>query len=326
MDSVRWGIIGCGDVTEVKSGPAFNKVEGSELVAVMRRDAEKAADYACRHQVPKWYGDAGELIDDPEVNAVYIATPPGSHAEYTERAAAAGKPVYVEKPMARNYAECQRMIEACDKAGVPLFVAYYRRRLPAFLKVVELLEAGAIGEVRYVSINLIQAAGDLDVKPGNWRVVPEEAGAGYFFDLASHMLDFLDCALGPIGAVQGQAANQAGRYAAEDVVCANFTFESGVMGSGVWCFTAAASAAADRTEIVGSKGKISYPTFAPTPVRLETEGEEEEFVLLPPENIQQPLIETVVADVLGKGSCPSTGVSAARTSRVMDEVVRAYYS
>ncbi len=326
MDSVRWGIIGCGDVTEVKSGPAFNKVEGSELVAVMRRDAEKAADYARRHQVPKWYGDAGELIDDPEVNAVYIATPPGSHAEYTERAAAAGKPVYVEKPMARNYAECQRMIEACDKAGVPLFVAYYRRRLPAFLKVVELLEAGAIGEVRYVSINLIQAAGDLDVKPGNWRVVPEEAGAGYFFDLASHMLDFLDCALGPIGAVQGQAANQAGRYATEDVVCANFTFESGVMGSGVWCFTAAASAAADRTEIVGSKGKISYPTFAPTPVRLETEGEEEEFVLLPPENIQQPLIETVVADVLGKGSCPSTGVSAVRTSRVMDEVVRAYYS
>jgi predicted dehydrogenase len=326
MDNVRWGIIGCGDVTEVKSGPAFNKIEGSELVAVMRRDADKAADYARRHQVPKWYGDAGELIDDPQVNAVYIATPPGSHAEYVERVAAAGKPVYVEKPMARNYAECERMIEACEKAGVPLFVAYYRRQLPAFLKVVELLEAGAIGEVRYVSVNLLQAAGELDLKPGNWRVVPEESGAGYFFDLASHMLDFLDYALGPIGAVQGQAANQAGRYVTEDVVCANFTFASGVMGSGIWCFTTAASAAADRTEIVGSKGKIIYPTFGQESVRLETKSDVEEFVLRPPENIQQPLIETVVADLLGKGSCPSTGVSGARTSRVMDEIVSAYYA
>ncbi|MCX6333190.1 MAG: Gfo/Idh/MocA family oxidoreductase, partial [Bacteroidia bacterium] len=79
---INWGIIGCGNVTEVKSGPAFNKVNNSRLIAVMRRDAVLAEDYASRHNVPKFYTDASKLINDPEINAVYIATPPSSHAEY----------------------------------------------------------------------------------------------------------------------------------------------------------------------------------------------------------------------------------------------------
>ena len=200
MEKIRWGIIGCGDVTEVKSGPAFYKIEGSELVAVMRRDGDKARDYAQRHQVPRWYDQADALIADAEVDAVYIATPPDSHAEYTIQVARAGKPVYVEKPMARNHAECQAMIAACQQAQVPLFVAYYRRTLPAFCKVKALVDEGAIGPVRYVSIELCQPAGENpDDLP--WRVVPEISGGGYFFDLASHQLDYLDHLLGPISAV-----------------------------------------------------------------------------------------------------------------------------
>ncbi|MDX5436908.1 MAG: Gfo/Idh/MocA family oxidoreductase, partial [Pontibacter sp.] len=139
MQKVRWGIIGCGDVTEVKSGPAFQKIENSELVAVMRRDSAKAQDYAARHGVPKWYDSAEALIHDPDVDAVYIATPPDSHAAYTLRVAAAGKSVYVEKPMALNYTQCQEMLAACNQANVPLFIAYYRRSQPLFLKVKELL-------------------------------------------------------------------------------------------------------------------------------------------------------------------------------------------
>ena len=146
--TIRWGIIGVGDVTEVKSGPGFQKAEHSALVAVMRRDAAKARDYAERHHVPRWYDDAKALIHDAEVDAVYIATPPNVHLDYTQMAAAAGKPVFVEKPMARTYAECQQMIDACRRAGVPLWVAYYRRRLPRFLKIKALVESGAIGEVR----------------------------------------------------------------------------------------------------------------------------------------------------------------------------------
>ena len=134
MRTVRLGIIGCGNVTEVKSGPGFQKAKDSSLVAVMRRTGELAQDYAGRHDVPRWYADAEALIGDPEVDAIYIATPPSSHKEYVILAARAGKPIYVEKPMARTHAECQAMIAICREAGVPLYVAYYRRALPRFLK------------------------------------------------------------------------------------------------------------------------------------------------------------------------------------------------
>jgi len=323
MAETRWGIIGCGNVTEVKSGPAFNKIAGSRLVAVMRRDAKMAQDYARRHGVPRWYDAADKLINDPEVNAVYIATPPDSHKEYTLRVAHVGKPVYVEKPMARTFAECNEMIAACEKAGVPLFVAYYRRRLPAFLKVKELIETGVIGEVRLVSIALILPPRKEDLDPGNppWRVNSEVAGAGYFYDLASHQLDVLDHIFGPILSAKGIASNQAGLYATEDIVAAHFVFKSGVMGNGVWCFTAAESASSDRIEIVGSKGRISLATFGREPVRLETAAGVDEFNLPPPTHIQQPLIQTVVDELLGKGKCPSTGITAARTNWVMEEVL-----
>ncbi len=154
MEEIKWGIIGCGDVTELKSGPAFNKAEQSQLVAVMRRNAEKAADYAKRHGVPKWYSDADQLINDPEVNAIYVATPPDTHAMYAIAAMKAGKPVYVEKPMARSYAECREMIRVSEETGMPLLVAYYRRTLPAFLKVKELVDGGAIGQPLTVNIRL----------------------------------------------------------------------------------------------------------------------------------------------------------------------------
>jgi len=324
LDRVRWGIIGCGDVCEVKSGPAMQKAEGSELVAVMRRDGEKARDYAQRHGVPKWFSNADDLINDPEVNAVYVATPPSSHLEYAVKAAQAGKPVYVEKPMARTHAECHQMIEACQKAGLPLFVAYYRRRLPAFLKVKDLIDSGAIGEMRCVSLKLLHPPSPNDLDKGNlpWRVRPEISGGGYFVDLGSHQFDLLDFLLGPITRVQGHATNLAGLYSAEDTVSASFSFESGVVGTGLWSFVASQVAQTDLTEITGSKGKVSYSTFAKAAVRLETDRGVEEFNLPNPEHIQQPLIQTVVDELRGKGRCPSTAETGARTSWVIDEVLR----
>ena len=321
MNQVRWGIIGCGDVTEIKSGPAFYKVDGSELVAVMRRDAEKARDYAQRHHVPKWYDQADALIADREVDAVYIATPPDSHAGYTTRVARAGKPVYVEKPMARNHAECQAMVDACAAAEVPLFVAYYRRTLPAFLKVKSMVAEGAIGPVRYAAIELCQPAAE-DPQNLPWRVDPEVSGGGYFFDLASHQLDFLDYLLGPIAQASGHATNQAGFYQAEDAVTASFTFASGALGTGVWNF--AADQRRDRIEIVGDKGRIAFAAFAFTPVELTTDAGTETIAIAPPQHVQQPLVQTVVDALLGRGECPSTGISAARTSQVMDQIVHGH--
>jgi len=326
VKTIRWGIIGCGDVTEVKSGPGFQKARHSSLVAVMRRTGALAKDYAQRHHVPKWYDDAQALIDDPEVDAVYVATPPAFHQDYTLLCARAGKPVYVEKPMALNSEECQAMIQACRSAGVPLFVAYYRRALLKFLKVKELVEAKAMGEIRFVTVTLYRPPNQEDLDPGNlpWRVLPEISGGGHFVDLASHTLDFLDYVLGPIRSVQGFASNQGRHYPAEDMVSATFLFESGVHGTGTWCFTS--SQFYDVSEIVGSKGKISFSTFWVDPVTLTTAEGVTQFPIDNPPHVQQPLIQTVVDELNGIGHCPSTGESAARTSWVIDRILEEYRS
>ena len=320
MNTINWGIIGCGNVTEVKSGPGFQKARGSRLVAVMRRNGDLAKDYALRHGVPKWYDDADALIHDPDVNAIYIATPPSSHKAYTLAAAAAGKPVYVEKPMALNYVECQVMIAACESAGVPLYVAYYRRGLPRFHKVKAWIDEGAIGEIRAVSTTLLRPPSPADcAEPMPWRLDAAVAGCGYFCDVGSHMIDLLQYLVGPIRSVNGNATNQGGCYDVEDVVSASFLFENGAHGVGLWNFNTQNHV--DETEIVGTEGRIRYATYAEEPVTL-TRGEHIESVFIEnPKHIQQPLIQSVVDDLLGVGTCPSTGRTGAMTSFVMDKIL-----
>ncbi|MBP1963941.1 putative dehydrogenase [Paenibacillus aceris] len=323
MEKVRWGIIGCGDVTEVKSGPALQKVAGSELVAVMRRNGHLAEDYARRHGVAKWYDDANALIHDPDVNAIYVATPPGFHHEYVLMAAKAGKPVYVEKPMARNHGECLEMIAACEEAGVPLFVAYYRRGLPKFVQIKELLESGVLGEIRFVNTTYLQMLREDQGQDLPWRLQPELSGGGLFVDLASHTLDILDYLLGPIGEVKGFARNQSGQLQVEDIVTTAYAFESGVMGMGVWSFNSFKRS--DVNEIVGSLGKVTFSTFGGD-LRVETaDGHVEEFTIPNPAHVQQPLIGMVVDELRGVGKSPSTGRTGARTNRVMDEMLRDFY-
>lgn len=333
-DVVKWGILGVGDVCEVKSAPAMQKISNSEIVAVMRRNGAKAQDYAKRHQVPKWYDKAEDLINDPDVNAIYIATPPNAHEELTIKAAKAGKPVYVEKPMAKSYAECKRMIAACKEANVPLYVAYYRRGLPNFLKLKALIESGDIGEVRLVKIELHQSSDygisstKAGVMPVNWRVDPEISGGGYFFDLAAHQLDYLDFVFGPIKSTAGYAGNQANLYSAADIITSSFTFENGVQGVGSWCFTVDKKAQKDSLTIIGTAGKLSIPFFGAAEIILEKADlkRKKKFKFDLPKHIQQPLIETIVDDLLGKGTCPSTGLSAARTNWVMEEMTKNYYN
>lgn len=322
---VRWGVLGVGKVCELKSAPAMNTIPHSKLVAVMRRDPEKAQDYALRHGVPNWYSRAEDLIQDPEVNAIYIATPPHVHLELTQLAAAAGKPVYVEKPMARTYVECLQMIDACKLAGVPLFVAYYRRKLPHFLKIKELLEHGDIGEIRTVHINLKQVLTPnlVSQTETNWRVIPEIAGGGYFYDLASHQLDLLDFFFGKITHASGYSTNQAKAYPAEDLVTGSFVFENGVIGTGNWCFSTSDTSEIDEMVIDGSKGQIRFSTFGEGAFALLRPNQNPlHFHLELPHHIQRPLIQSIVEELLGKGSCPSTGVTAARTNWVMEEIVK----
>ena len=319
MDQVNWGIIGCGDVTEVKSGPAFAKVPNSTLVAVMRRDAGKAADYAKRHTVPAWYDDADALINDPNVNAVYVATPPDTHAEYAIRAMRAGKPVYVEKPMALNADECAAMNQVSRETGVPLFVAFYRRALPYFLKVKELVDQQVIGDIRCVRIQLHWQPDSREVgTQPNWRVSPAISGGGLFHDYASHQFDFLEYVLGPIKTASGIARNQAGLYAADDIVVAQFDFESGVLGTGSWCYTVNKEQRIEQTQLIGSNGKITFSFFENFSISVETDSGLDKYVIPFPEHVQQPLISLIVNELRGGPKSPSTGETGARSSAILD--------
>ncbi len=326
IDEVRWGLIGCGSVTEVKSGPPLQLTPHSSLVAVMRRNAVLAEDYAKRHRVPKWYSDADALINDPEVNAVYIATPPDAHSNYAIKAMRAGKPVYVEKPMGRTYAECLEMLKVSGETGMPIYVAYYRRALPGFLKVKELVESDAIGSVRMVNVRFYRSLEkELRENDVPWRLQPEVAGGGLLFDLASHTLDYLDYVFGAIGNIKANAFNQASLYLAEDIVLANWQHESGVAGTGSWCFTTSDKNVLDEVEIIGDQGRIIFSTFEFTPVVLENKLGRQEFPFERPAHVQSNLMAKIVASLRGEGESPSTGKSAARTNRVMDEMVKSYY-
>jgi predicted dehydrogenase len=322
VERVRWGIIGVGDVTERKSGPGFQQAERSELVAVMRRSGELAADYARRHNVPRWYADADELINDPEIDAVYVATPPNSHREYVVRVAEAGKHVYVEKPMARTARECEDMIAACEKAGVGLFVAYYRRAMSRFAAVKELLDSRRIGELRSVSIRNERPGQLDDAGRGGWRVDPEISGGGHFVDLGSHILDLLDWLLGPVTHAAGLATNRGARYRAEDLVTGVFSFGSGVEGVGVWNYDSFQHK--DQIEIIGTAGALRFSCFAEEPLRLVTARGVERIETPYPETVQRPLIQTVVDELTGHGTSPSNGYSAVRTARVIDGLLRDY--
>jgi predicted dehydrogenase len=323
---VNWGIIGCGNVTEVKSGPAFNKVQGSRLLAVMRRNRILAEDYARRHNVPKVYSDAYQLINDIDIDAVYVATPPGSHAEYAIAAIKAGKPVYIEKPMALNHEECVRINEASAKYAVPVFVAYYRRALPGFLRVKELIESGAIGKVLFFRIELYKPASE-DEKAGKlpWRVDPAIAGGGHFFDLASHQLDYFDYLFGPVIKVKSMVRNNGGLYTAEDFVTAELEYENGITGIGTWAFTVSKDSYRDIIEFTGEKGSLKFTTFSFEDIVVTTAGGSKHIINERPEHVQYYLIDKIVRSLEGKGESPSTGISAARTSRVMDEIVAEYY-
>jgi 1,5-anhydro-D-fructose reductase (1,5-anhydro-D-mannitol-forming) len=323
MEKVRWGIIGCGDVCEVKNGPGLYKADNSELVAVMRRDGAAAEDYAERHGVKRAYDDAQKLIDDPEVDAVFVATPPSTHCEYALMVAEAGKPCVVEKPMAMNAEECERMVAAFKEKGVPLFVQYYRRGLERFLKVKAMLEEGRIGQL--TSVHIVHygrlATGE---KAKGWRYDPETAGAGQFFDLASHGMDILDFMVGPVTWVKGQAINTGGSYAAEDVTVMSFMLGDSVAGTGVWNFNA--DHGDDTITLTGSEGEIRVNVFNDRDILVKTAGGEEEAIhVRNPQHVGQPLQETIIAELRGVGECASTGESGLRTQRVLDECVEAYY-
>lgn len=323
MESIRWGMIGCGDVTEKKSAPSFNKIHGSSLHGVTSRSKSRASAYAERHNVPWVYDSAEKLVADPEITAIYIATPPSSHAAYAIMAMRAGKPVYVEKPMADDYQGCLEMNRVSSDTGMPIFVAYYRRSMEYFLKVKELLQNKSIGKVLMVQSSLIVPPREEDRDPQNlpWRVLPEISGGGYFYDMGCHELDILSYYFGPVRSVEGWHANMGGLYPAEDTVTASLVFESGLLYAGTWCFVASQDVASDTIEIIGEMGQIRFSCFQFSPIELYTGKGLQKFPIGPPEHVQMPMIRSVVETLQGQGTSPSKGDSGAHINWVMDKIL-----
>jgi predicted dehydrogenase len=320
MSTINWGIIGCGDVTERKSGPAFNKVPGSKLIAVMRRDAEKAADYARRHGIAQWYSDAEALMNHEGLNAIYIATPPDSHANYALAALEKGFNIYVEKPVTRNAAEARLIAEAVsDHPKQKLTVAHYRRALPMFLKVKELLESRLIGDVRTVQIRMWQSRRpELIAKTAvNWRLRPEVSGGGYFHDLAPHQLDLMLFYFSEPLSFHGFSLNQSSDTQADDHVCGEILFKNKVVVNGSWCFNVAENQTTDTCEIVGTKGKITFPFFGNF-ISYKTDQVERTLNFTHPEHIQQPMIEKIVAYFNDEGPNPCPIEEAIVLMDIMD--------
>ena len=324
MKEIGWGFIGCGEVTEKKSGPAFNEVPGSHVVAVMSRNAEKAESYAKRHNIKKWYTDPLELINDPEINAIYIATPPSSHATFAIMAMKAGKPVYIEKPLAASYEDCARINRISELTGVPCFVAYYRRYLPYFQKVKQIIQSGAIGTPANVQIRFSVPPRDLDYKSNGslpWRLQPDIAGGGYFYDLAPHQLDLIQDIFGVITRAHGYCSNMAKLYKAEDTISACFYFENGLPGSGSWCFVGHQSAKEDRIEVIGEKGMLSFSVYNYSPIQLVTSEGRSSIVVPNPPYVQLPIIRSAIEHLQGIGICECTSVSATPVNWVMDRIL-----
>lgn len=324
MKEISWGFIGCGEVTEKKSGPAFNEVPGSHVEAVMSRTEEKARSYAERHHIKKWYTDPQELINDPDINAIYIATPPSSHATFAIMAMRAGKPVYVEKPLAASYEDCVRINRVSEQTGIPCFVAYYRRYLPYFQRVKDIINRGDIGNIINVQIRFSVPPRDLDYNSHStlpWRLQPDVAGGGYFYDLAPHQLDLIQDLFGVIIKAHGYCANRAHLYNVEDTVSAVFEFDSGVVGSGSWCFIGHQSAKEDRVEIIGDKGMLSFSVYTYDPIQLVTSEGAVSINVENPAYMQLPIIKTVIEDLQGIGNCTCTSVSATPVNWVMDRVL-----
>jgi len=319
--TVNWGIIGCGDVCEVKSGPAFNKVPNSKLVAVMRRSLDKAKDFAQRHGISNYYAEASELINDKEVNAIYIATPPSSHESYLEMAVKAGKPVYVEKPVTVNSASVQRMMEMEKKYDGKVSVAHYRRGLALFNKIKQLVKDGAIGKVKLILLRTLQppVSKIITQTEDNWRINPEISGGGLFHDLSPHQLDIMYWIFGTPQQAYVQAVNQGKLYNAPDLTMAQIEFANDIYFNGVWNFNVAETAANDLCEIIGDKGNIRFSFFRVSTIELMTSGGTEIFELEYPVNIQQPHINNVVKFFRGEGTNPCSLEEALVTMKVMDK-------
>ncbi len=319
MNGIKWGLIGCGDISRKRVAPALAGAAGSELAAVARRDATLAESFAREFGARRWYADWRDLLFDRELDAVYIATPVHLHAEQAVAAAEAGKHVLCEKPMALNGAECDRIIRACESSHVKLGVAYYRRFYPLIGRVKEILAAGEIGEPVMADI---QALEWFDRKPGEpraWLLEREKSGGGPMMDFGCHRIEVLLNLFGKPAEISSEIYNlHFHDREVEDTARVSLLFDRGVMGE--IRVTHASFFSRDSVEIFGTKGSLHIPVLNGDALIVRTgEGERIESCP-PPANLHLPLVEEFLA-ALGEGRDPAVDGQAGKdVTLVLDRI------
>lgn len=323
MKEVVWGMIGCGDVTEKKSGPALYKAKGSRLKAVYNRTQSRAESWTKRHGHGIVYDSVDKLLADKEITAIYIATPPAKHFEYAMQVIEAGKIPFIEKPMASTYEECRQILEAAEEKDLPVYVSFYRRAMDKFQKINTLLKEEAIGTPILVESRQFQKPQLEDFNKENlpWRLKPE-AGGGKALDIQVHVLDYLAYFFGDIQTIQGVVENKAGLYEVEDTISASFQFENGVVGSAIWSYVADFDL--DEVTIIGTEGRFIFKGTSFESVSLIKNGLEERFYFDKPEHVAMPFIQSIVEEMRGKEKSPADAKSAANGIRMFDLLLHDY--
>lgn len=320
---IRWGLIGCGKVVQKKSGAAFRDVPHSTIAAVMGRDIKKAEKVAGAFQAPEWCDTVEELLSK-DIDAVYIATPPGLHYEQALACLKAKKPVYLEKPFARNYTEAKELTEAFEEAGVPLYIAHYRRAQQQFLKVRELLNNGVIGNVKSVDFYIKRIFSEKDLTHG-WLYDPVMSGGGKFYDIAPHAVDIIHFLFGDIIKAEGKAENLGKGCPLENVVTMFFETEKEVLIKG--SFHGMSEEKSDRMYVSGTKGSMEFSVHGKSDILVKDfHGNLLAHYDLPePQIVEEPMVKSVVEDLLGIGVCESKAKDVLVTYKVIDQLLDEFY-
>lgn len=315
---IRWGVIGCGDVVRKRVAAAIQNESRSQLVAACRRDPERLESFCHAFGVAHRYTQADQLLANPDVDAVYIATPVRQHLPQTLAAARHGKHVLVEKPMALSVAECDQMIDACRRAGVKLGVAYYRRFYPVVHRIEQLLDDGIIGTPLAVSAVTSTPMDMLPGEEGYWRVLPADGGGGALMDVGSHRIDLFLHLFGEVSGVKGYAETVAAEYDAEDAAVAILKFRSGLVGTLQCHFGAPFDP--DEFAILGTAGRLSARPLNGKTLMIETAGNERREVHPPPDNLCGPLVADFVSAILEDREPAVTGAAGRATNEILSRI------
>lgn len=322
MKKIRWGIIGGGKYVQSKGGKAFNIVENSIVQSVMRRDLTEAKECAQELGAKSYYDNYKKLIDDHEVDAVYIASPPGLHLEQAIYCANAKKPLYLEKPMARNFAECVSIIDVFKENETPLYVSHYRRSHNKFQKLKELIDGKIIGDIFTINCQLNRKYEDDKDHP--WYFKPLLSGGGKFIDISPHMIDILIYLFGELDEVKSICVNHNKDHNLEDVVVAIFKFKNNVVGT--LNYNMLSSEKNDNIVCVGNKGKLEFSIHKATPIIVSEGGKiVDEIIIENPKNSQEPMIRNVVNDILTGCNNVCYGADALETYRAIDLILDNFY-